>query len=97
MTLDYTVIGSRIRRLRKQKLLTQEELAERADVSPVYIRYIEKAKRTAKLDVNTCQHLSTDTGKMLHLVRGRPEMGLKTKWDDGLDRWKGKLLLHGKK
>ena len=50
MTLDYTIIGSRIRRLRKQKLLTQEELAERADVSPVYIRYIEKAKRTAKLD-----------------------------------------------
>ena len=50
MTLDYTVIGSRIRRLRKQKLLTQEELAERAEVSPIYIRYIEKAKRKATLD-----------------------------------------------
>ena len=34
---------------------------------------------------------------MLHLVQGKPEMGLKTKWDDGLDRWKGKLLLQGKK
>lgn len=50
MALDYTVIGKRIRRIRKQKLLTQEELAERADVSPVYIRYIEKASRKAKLD-----------------------------------------------
>ena len=50
MTLDYTVIGKRIYKIRRQKLLTQEELAERADVSPVYIRYIEKAKRTAKLD-----------------------------------------------
>ena len=50
MTLDYTVIGKRIRKLRKQKLLTQEELAERADISPVYLRYIETAKRTAKLD-----------------------------------------------
>ena len=70
MTLDYTVIGSRIRRLRKQKLLTQEELAERADVSPVYIRYIEKAKRTAKLlqGYQTCDDQCENPDELIVLL-----------------------------
>ena len=50
MMLDYTVIGKRIRDLRRLKHLTQEQLAEKVDVSPLFIRHIEKAKRTARLE-----------------------------------------------
>ncbi len=50
MEIDYAVIGKRIRRFRRLNKLTQEQLAERVEVSPVYIRYIENAKRTARLD-----------------------------------------------
>lgn len=50
MEIDYRVIGRRIRQYRKQRKLTQEQLAERVEVSSVFIRYIENAKRTAKLD-----------------------------------------------
>ena len=83
MTLDYTVIGKRIRRIRKQKLLTQEELAERADVSPVYIRYIETAKRTAKLD--TYVRIANALGcTMDDLLQGYQSCDLKDSHSDEL-------------
>ena len=39
-----------LKKLREEHGLSQEQLAERAEVSPIYIRYIENAKRTARLD-----------------------------------------------
>ena len=43
MNLDYTVIGKRIRELRKAKGWTQEYLAERSGTEPSNISHIERA------------------------------------------------------
>ena len=47
----YQEIGERIRTQRKTLGLSQETLAELADVSPVYISQIERATKHASLDV----------------------------------------------
>ena len=41
--IDYTVIGKRIRELRKQKNWTQSTLAELSEVEPSNISHIERA------------------------------------------------------
>jgi len=43
MSLDYRVIGARIREVRKAKGWTQERLAEKAGVEPSNISHIERA------------------------------------------------------
>ncbi len=42
MALDYSIIGSRIRKARLAKNITQEELAEKIDVSVAFISRIER-------------------------------------------------------
>ena len=39
--MDYAGIGLRVRRIRNAKKMTQEKLAEYADISTVYISHIE--------------------------------------------------------
>lgn len=43
MELDYTLIGKRVARRRKQQKLTQEKLSEMIDSSAAYISNIERA------------------------------------------------------
>ena len=50
MEINYALIGKRIRETRKQRGLSAEELAEIADLSTVYISYIENAKRKPSLE-----------------------------------------------
>lgn len=47
--MDMVALGAKIRRLRKDLGLSQETLAERVGVSPVYICMIENGKRTMSL------------------------------------------------
>ena len=47
MEINYALIGKRIRETRKQRGLSAEELAEIADLSTVYISYIENNFRNA--------------------------------------------------
>lgn len=49
--MDLVAIGLRIRNCRKSLKLTQEELAERIDVSSHYIYEIEKGLKTMSLGV----------------------------------------------
>ena len=42
MALDYSIIGSRIRKARQSKEITQEQLAEKLDVSVAFISRIER-------------------------------------------------------
>lgn len=49
MTLDYTVIGKRIRELRKAKKWTQETLAEISGIEPSNISHIERAATKVSL------------------------------------------------
>ncbi len=47
--MDMVALGAKIRRFRKDLGLSQETLAERVGVSPVYICMIENGKRTLSL------------------------------------------------
>ncbi len=42
-------IGANVKAIRKQKKLTQEELAELCDFDPTYISMIERGKRNAPI------------------------------------------------
>lgn len=48
--MDYTILGQRIRYYRKQLHLTQEQLAERAQVSVSFLGHIERGSRVASLE-----------------------------------------------
>lgn len=49
MNLDYKAIGKRIREERKRQRLSQEQLAELADLSPVHVSHIETANTKLSL------------------------------------------------
>ena len=49
MNLDYKSIGKRIREERKRQHLSQEQLAEKADLSPVHLSHIETANTKLSL------------------------------------------------
>lgn len=59
--IDYKDLGQRIRTLRRQHGLTQEELAEKAGISPSFMGHIERGSRIASLDtlVILCNTLKT--------------------------------------
>ena len=50
MELDYNLIGKRIQTIRVQKKITQEKLAEQANLSTSYISAIETGTRHPTLD-----------------------------------------------
>lgn len=65
--LNYRIIGKRIKETREINNLTQEELAERADLSKVFIAYIEIGKRKPSLEsiVKISQALDTSIDNIL--------------------------------
>ena len=75
MNIDYSSIGARIKYIRTQKGLSQEELAEFADVSPVYISNIERGEKSASLKtviaVANAMNISTDSILMDNLTAKR--------------------------
>ena len=48
--MDMIAIGSRIKEARERAHLTQEELAEKVDISPTHMSVIERGIKTPKLD-----------------------------------------------
>lgn len=50
MSLNYKVLGKRIREVRKRNGLSQATLAERVDKTPSYISYIESGIKSMSLD-----------------------------------------------
>jgi len=44
------IFGEKIREVRKQKKLTQEELADKANLHPTYIGQIERGRRNPSLE-----------------------------------------------
>ena len=50
MPINYSLIGIRIKETRNQQGISAEELAELANLSSVYISYIENAKRKPSLE-----------------------------------------------
>ncbi|MCD7804459.1 MAG: helix-turn-helix domain-containing protein [Oscillospiraceae bacterium] len=60
MIKDYIILGQRIGYLRRQKGLSQEELAERADLSREFINMIENNK--TKLGVDSLVDIANSLG-----------------------------------
>jgi transcriptional regulator with XRE-family HTH domain len=52
--MDYVALGDRIRRLRRNRELTQEELAKRSKISPSFIGHIERGTRKASIETLVC-------------------------------------------
>ena len=57
MNFDYTAIGKKIKKIREQQNITQEQLAELLGVSSAYISKIERGKTT--LSLGTLSNLCT--------------------------------------
>lgn len=45
MTVNYKILGKKIKSFRKEKGMSQEQLAEKCDLSTSYISYIETGKK----------------------------------------------------
>lgn len=77
MNLDYVVIGSRIREIRKSKQWTQALLAERSGVEPSNISHIERAATKVSLptlvsianalDVSLDELVYSNLNKSMHI------------------------------
>ena len=50
MTLNYILIGKRIKELRKKKYISQAQLAELTGKSPNYIGYLERGLKSMSLE-----------------------------------------------
>lgn len=49
MAINFETVGKRIKEVRKQKGMSQDELAERADLSSQYISQIETGRKKGSL------------------------------------------------
>lgn len=61
---DYVSLGARIRKIRKQNHMTQEQLAEACDLSTAHIGHIERGTRAASIEtlitISKILNISTD-------------------------------------
>ena len=67
--LDYTAVGERIRQTRKERGLTQEQLAEACGLSTSFVGHIERGTRI--LSVDTLYQISLQ----LKVQYGLPALG----------------------
>jgi len=60
-------VGNRIRKLRKETGLTQEDLADKVNVTPQHLCYIENGRRRPSLPLarRLARVLKTNLGKLL--------------------------------
>lgn len=67
MLMDYKKFGMRLRQERLNQRLTQEKLAEKADLSAVYISQIEHGNRKLSLDtlVKLAKHLNVSVDSLI--------------------------------
>jgi len=68
MAIDYGVIGERLKNARKQKHLTQEQLAEKIDVSIAFLSRIERGSSQINLKrlSQICEILDVTEGDILN-------------------------------
>ncbi|WP_066452870.1 helix-turn-helix domain-containing protein [Anaerotruncus rubiinfantis] len=67
MTIDYNLMGRRIAEIRKKRGLTQEKLAEMADLTNNFISHIETCRSIPSLEtiVKLCDALSVTPDEIL--------------------------------
>ena len=67
MLVDYALIGKRIKEQRIKRKMTQEELAERANVTSGYISLVETARKKISLEtlLEVCMALNITLNELL--------------------------------
>lgn len=67
MKIDYCLIGKRLKEQRNEEKLTQEQVAERAEITTVYLSKIENGKVAPTLDTlaTICAVIDADIGYVL--------------------------------
>jgi len=70
MALDYTIIGERLKQARIDKKLTQEQLAEKIDISVAFLSRIERGTSLVNLKRlnQLCSILGVSEGEILNGV-----------------------------
>ena len=65
--IDYSLIGKRLKNFRVEAKLTQEKVAEAADITTVYLSRIENGKVTPTLETLAmiCSVISADLGMVI--------------------------------
>ena len=73
MAIDYSVIGERLKKVRKEKHMTQEQLAEKLDVSIAFLSRIERGSSQVNLKrlSQICEILGVSEGEILNGVSNK--------------------------
>lgn len=68
MAIDYSVIGQRIKKARKARNMTQEDLSEKLDVSIAFLSRVERGSSQINLKRLTqiCELLDVSEGEILN-------------------------------
>ena len=72
MEIDYSVIGERLKKARKEKNITQEELAEKLDISIAFLSRVERGSSKINLRrlTQVCNILGVSESEILTGVSG---------------------------
>ena len=84
MSLDYEIIGNRIKQARKSKNLTQDDLAEEMNVSVAYLSRIETGNIRINLQrlCQVCSILNITEGQLLDGVSNTSQTYLYSEFSD---------------
>ena len=84
MALDYNIIGQRIKKARQNKHLTQEDLAEKLDVSVAFLSRIERGSSHINLKRlnQLCGLLDVSEGYLLNGASSSSENYLDKEFSD---------------
>ncbi len=88
MAVDYVIIGQRLKVARKNMGLTQQELAEKLNLSIAFISRVERGSSHINLKRLTefCSLLGISEGEILNGVSNSDENYLSTEFTDILDK-----------
>ena len=84
MALDYNIIGHRIKKARQNKHLTQEDLAEKLDVSVAFLSRIERGSSHINLKRlnQICDILNITEGQILNGSSGNSKNYLNAEFSE---------------
>ena len=88
MEIDYGVIGERIKRARKTRNMTQEELSEKLDISIAFLSRVERgsSKINLKRLMQICSILNVSAGEILTGVSSVESNYLNSEFSDLLKK-----------
>lgn len=86
--LDYASIGMRIRKARKEKGMSQDELAKECGICLSFMGHIERGTRHMSLETfaNICIILESDAGELLLGIPKPSDHALETVWNSTADK-----------